>query len=687
MKVSLLFCVTVVPALLSASVLDLSSVVIRHPARENPQQKMAVDELERHLRIICGSKTNVADGCVFVFGRPDGEPTTTAYTWHVKRKGSTVWLWGDDKGTKRLPFYGSAFAVYEFFEHALGVRWVGSGDDDIVFDSERKAELPEDWRIDRMYGFTTALLRRVPVEYGYRLRYAEKRPFKYGHAFRGWQKRYLKDHPEYFCLSRYGTRGLPERQSAFVKLCLSNEATVDRIVGDWQEAGAPKYLNVCPNDGTPGYCFCEGCLKLDADLPGENFYTHKTDRYLNFWNRIVAKVRKVRPDVQVISYIYSYYRFPPRREHIEYPENMIFGMVPSGRDDYLGDLRGWQKAGLRHFFLRPNYTSCRGELPVSLERYLYDTYHRYLEAGSVGFDYDGIFQPYLALEYYVLMRTIDRPELPFEVLVDEFCSQYGAAAKVAKTYFARLRTRADAGRIRTDEQMKEKKMDVLDDSELSSFSINGHTANDLVDDLKLLATAPVGSLSPVEHRRWQKLVDRAAGYPAAFERARMKKAVERPLGPEGWRTSFDLPSYQGWKTRDLKAELTNEDSSFDRWSIRFETQPEKKIALWRQAVPMTPGAKYKLSFDVKFDEGFGGAAGMRVVADGSGRRPLAVKYVRRTSAYWQPAACEFEVPGDVTSATVYFAAGPGGEGQNVWLDNVMLERLSGGMAEADAKNH
>ena len=677
MKRALLLASALVPAILSAGEMDLSSVVIRRRVRENPQQVRAAEELERHLRIVSGSKLGTEGVCTFVFGRPDGEPAPAAYSWHAKRSGSKVWLWGDDRGSKRYPFFGSAFAVYEFFEHALGVRWVGAEDDDIVFESGRKAELPDDWRIDRSYDFKTALLRRMPVEYGCRLRYVEKRPFKYGHAFRDWQKRYLKDHPEYFCLNRYGTRGLPEKQAAFVKLCLSNEATVDRIVGNWQAAGAPLYLNVCPNDGTPGYCFCEGCLNLDADLPGENFYTHKTDRYLNFWNRIVAKARKIRPDVQVISYIYSYYRFPPRRERIEYPENMIFGMVPSGRDDYLGDLRKWQAAGLRHFFLRPNYTSCRGELPVSLERYLYDTYHQYLEAGSVGFDYDGSPKPYLALEYYVLMRTIDRPELPFETLVDEFCSQYGAAAKVAKAYFERLRARADAGRVKTDAQMKAKKMDVLDDSELSSFSVNGHTAKDLADDLALLATAPVDALSPVEKRRWQKLGDRASGYPAAFERARKQTVSERPIGPEGWRASFDLPSFQGWKTRELKAELTNEDSSFDRWSIRFETAPEKKIALWRQGVPVTSGATYSLSFDVKFDEGVK-AAGMRVVAEGGNRRTLVTKYVKRESPNWQPAACTFDVPADVTKLTIYFSAGPGGDGRKVWLDNVMLERGASG---------
>ena len=65
---------------------------------------------------------------------------------------------------------------------------------------------------------------------------------------------------------------------------------------------------------------------------------HLTDRYLNFWNRITARARAIRPDVKVVTYIYSYYRHPPRRERIEYPDNMLFGLVPTMLDDY----RAWK---------------------------------------------------------------------------------------------------------------------------------------------------------------------------------------------------------------------------------------------------------------------------------------------------------------------------------------------------------
>ena len=54
--------------------------------------------------------------------------------------------------------------------------------------------------------------------------------------------------------------------------------------------------------------------------------------------RLCVRARAIRPDVKVVSYIYSYYRHPPRRERIAYPENMVFGIVPLLMDDYRADL-------------------------------------------------------------------------------------------------------------------------------------------------------------------------------------------------------------------------------------------------------------------------------------------------------------------------------------------------------------
>lgn len=148
-------------------------------------------------------------------------------------------------------------------------------------------------------------------------------------------------------MNQDGSRGLPDQLKNRVKLCVSNEAVVDQIISDWQANGAKKYLNVCPNDGTPGFCRCPRCLALDERRENERFLDHLTDRYVNFWNRIAAKAVKIRPDVTLVTYAYSYYRFAPRREKIQYPENILLGLVPMLMEDnrrIMEEAEGWSPA-------------------------------------------------------------------------------------------------------------------------------------------------------------------------------------------------------------------------------------------------------------------------------------------------------------------------------------------------------
>jgi len=528
--------------LVSADMVDLSSAKIVRAKKENPQQKIAADELEKHLGLIAG-RTGDGAGFRFVFGKPSGAKSAP-YTSFAKREGNTIWFWGDDKGQRRYPYYGSAFAVYGFLEKLLGVKWVRPGDDGIVFKKCTQVDIPENWAYEYRYPSETALMRRADPEFGRRMRYAERRPFKYGHAFRNWQKRFLKDHPEYLGLAPDGTRGVIEKYVGREKLCLSNPEVIDVIINDWKAKGAGKYLNLCPNDGTPGYCFCDGCRALDADRPGEPFFHHKTDRYLNFWNRVMAKAVEVNPNVQGITYIYSYYRFKPRRERIQFPDNMLFGMVPSMNDDYQGDYEGFKAAGLKRFFFRPNYLSYRGKLPRGLEKYLYDTFHFYHKEGSFGIDYDGGPSPVKEIEYYVVFRQVAFPELSYDTIIDEWCSQYGAAADTVKAYHARIQKRGDAARAKVAARMKAEMSDVLDDSELSGTVAEAHTLEDFKGDLALLESVDVSKLSSIESKRFSELVAAAKGYidvypevvkesKEAVLRARRWEAEKRRIGAAG----------------------------------------------------------------------------------------------------------------------------------------------------------
>ena len=667
----------------AASEIDITRACMVRARNENPQQKLAADDLAKHLELIAGVRprecgaggalagTNGA-AVVFAFRRPASEPAGAKFTAYAKREGNTIYFWGDDRPARGGPQYGSGFAVAEFLDRFLGVLWVQPGDDGIVYTHRTRCDVPDDWRWERPYPFYTALVRSLDIVWGMRHGYAQKRPFRYGHSFTKWQDMYLKDHPEYFGVNPYGRRGVEGARSRTAKLCLSNDACIDQIIANWKAAHTNQFLNVCPNDGTPGYCHCAKCRALDVRFPGESFYANMADRYLNFWNRVTARAMEVRPDVKVVTYIYSYYRHPPRRERIEHPDNMLFGIVPTFRDDYRAELLAWKAAGMKAntFFLRPNFTAYRGAFPRGQERAIYDCYHLYLENGSFGFDYDGSWAPVMAFDYYVIMRQLSHPDYSFERIEDEFCSQYGACAAAAKAYYARLRERGDRARAAIRERMDAQKNDVLDDSLLSSFAVDGHTEKDLRDDLAFLEGVDASALAGAAKARWERLKAEARGYIKAFAAAERLAKNPPKLGEEGWRASFDAPSLQGWKLRDLVGECSVEAASFDRYSVKLTTRAEGGIGLWLNNTPVTPGAKYSLSFDVKARD-CARSMTMRVAAGG---KTLASRKVDAVAGDWRQGALSFTVPDGVRTASFYLTVGKGEPGRTVYVDNIVLTR-------------
>ena len=323
--------------------------------------------------------------------------------------------------------------------------------------------------------------------------YVERRPFKYGHAFKDWAARFGKTHPDYLGLTPYGTRGIvpegfPKRFLHQSKLCVSNPAVVEQIVSDWKRKGAPAHLCVCENDGLMGFCRCEKCIALDADLPGETFTVHKTDRYLDFWNRVCASAKAVRPDVTVIAYAYSAYRFPPRRVRVEHPDTLALGYVPSLFDDAKADVVAWRKAGLKRFFVRPNYLCNKGVMPRGLERFIYDNYRQMREAGAIGFDYDlyGDGDPPVAFEIYVALRQAVDANVSFEMIERDWCGRFGAAAETARAYYARVRERCTARWPALLADLKRECGDFLDDSHFGAKAFRLHSKADFEGDLVLL---------------------------------------------------------------------------------------------------------------------------------------------------------------------------------------------------------
>ena len=519
-----------------------SVAVENHVTGKQPDD--ALRELALHLSLVSG-KTFVPakenPSLTVVLGeKAPGEGEPEAFTSYGKRVGDRLYLWGDDSEGRP----GTLFAVYGFLEKVLGVVWPMPGDDNIVAPASESLRVLADWswryrpplRCGMMRGgkvprrpvqdrdaeFAPRVLRRTEAQivaseqaiarWKLRQKMLIRERIPFGHAFGTWNAKYRDTHPEYLALQENGKRGTSEgptsRASRHMKLCVSNEAVVDQIVSDYVAAGKPKYWNICPNDGR-FFCRCEKCRALDC-LQNDGERTMQTfeagtmtDRYVNFWNRIARKLVAIRPDVMINTYAYCFYRDPPRRERIAYPDNMCFGMVPSAEDDNLAQIRAWQSKGMKHFKLRPNYLCYRGWVMRGQERFCLENFKMNLREGMIGADYDGSPRGVVtAFECYAIARVMQDPEIAFETVEREFLSLYGKAAPKMKAYYARVRERNEKALDAKRKMKARDKESVLDDSELVKTVADANSREALLEDIKVLDEAlATPDLSPVELKR------------------------------------------------------------------------------------------------------------------------------------------------------------------------------------------
>lgn len=582
-------------------------------------------ELEKHLSLVAGGEVgraerpSAAELTIVLGQKAPGEGDPERHTSYAKLVGSRLYLWGDDN---RCP--GTLFAVYGFLENILGVVWPMPGDANIVAPKTDVVRIPSDWswryrpplRSGMMRGGMTKgkgplkdvhaelvpnALRRSPEQIAqaaenvrrWKLRQKmwirEEMPF--GHAFTTWNDKYRETHPEYLALQKNGERGTSKkgsRDAKYMKLCVSNEDVVDVIVENYVKAGKPKYYNICPNDGYH-FCRCEKCKALDCPQTDDerelkiSKAVNLTDRYVNFWNRIAKKIVAIRHDVMLDTYAYSCYRDPPRRERVEYPDNMCFGMVPSQEDDNLAQIRAWKAKGMKHFKLRPNYLCYKGWIPRGYERFYLENFKMNYREGMIGTDYDGSPRGEVtAFECYAIARAHQNPDITFEQVEREFLSQYGAAAPKMKKYFARVRERNEKALYAKQRHNAGDKEAVLDDSLLVGTVLGANPTEELEKDEAILKEAlDTPGLSEAERRRVRAMAvlprhailtrdfqlsfdsEKTGTMAPDFAEKGLKlldfriKEVQPVITPVNWGSSFRAYPFEVkyWRQKPIKKEL------------------------------------------------------------------------------------------------------------------------------------
>ncbi len=607
-----------------AGEIDLRTARITVADPESKAQKMAAEELEKHLALIAGERHPVAEGYEFVIGRvAPGMDAAKAWESHAFASGKTLYFWGDDRSAGEGG-RGSLYAVYGFLDKVLGVKWVRPGDEGIVFQNRTTVSVPDGWKY-RFYpplekseirvgacpkkrpDFSSYMFKKrfdleiIPSEFmdaftlsrmrpeywafrqwTWRMRLQTRTSISYGHAFTKWNDRFYDTHREYLAMWHGTNRGHSVKsRGKYMHICYSNPGTQNQVISDWLKGGTNEYINVCAADSQTTHCRCEGCRALDADAPGENFLADKSDRQVWFWNRIAEKAIAIRPDVKIVAYIYANYRQPPRRYRIEHPDNFIAGVVPSIYDDSNALIRGWQEKGLKRYFVRPNYLCYKGAMPRGLERYLFEDFKENLKLGMIGVDEDNFkrsFSMVVMFDFYALARVISDPTLTFAEVEREYLSQFGPAAEEMGRYYARVRSRGEASRIAI---MKGGASALArDDGELARAGYTGHSFADLDGDLEVIARAlSCQGLTPAQRRRVEevKLVVEHAKLTLDF----LKKSRVKGGDDDFRAAAARLKEFRIRHANDMR----------EAWPMLFSDKKLEKPLWHRVASPKPPAAK------------------------------------------------------------------------------------------------
>lgn len=504
----------------SAAKIELDPAKVEIIAGPGPVSRFAAEELHKHLAIITGVDVPVASSLepppsrrgsvplvpapqrgrfpIYVGVRPPDDTTpfhNEEARWQITTQ--AVSLYGDDTIAAPQPTVfdtvmryenhaGSLFAVYEFLERYLGVRWTAPGDSGITFEPQATLALPAesgDWTPALNQRHIRSCYREVgdrdpdgievrplvlangDVPYAFilpageflqrrndelvwhrRMRMGRSEPLSYGHAFTQWWRKYGQTHPEYFALNRYGRRepsrdivqGAPER----VKLCVSNPDVVREIVRQHFANGGGPVVDACENDNR-GFCRCAACQAWDVLRPGEEKLDMDqrplTDRYLRFANAVEAEAKKYNPAAKTAFYAYSQYKFPPRREKVADGVLIFFitdQTTPDAQLDAYYD--AWKAAGAKEVYLRPNHLCDDTGLPLGFEENMYDKFQvirRHFPLTGVDYDCSWGMRPVSGIAEYILARTFYAPDRPFSYWENEYCATFGSARPEIRDYY------------------------------------------------------------------------------------------------------------------------------------------------------------------------------------------------------------------------------------------------------------
>lgn len=382
-------------------------------------------------------------------------------TYRLRSEGNSIVIAGNDEGadastnrTKPRSF-PSLWALNRILEEELGVRWLWPGElgthvpkraglqvrfQDTTYQPallQRRLRLGLDYAHTRTGTPALREMEQEAIAWAENHQAGRRGDIRFGHAFGTWWDKFSKSHPDYFAVPPASIPP-PVIQARYAKLRLSNPAIVEEIAREYEQAGAPLYWNVCPNDGSGFDTSPETCAwDIPAGQSPEDIWNARanlTARYIKFWNIVSQRLQKINPDVILCTYAYSSYKSPPPKER-RVEAKLVVGVVPSYYDQELW--KGWADTGSQ-LFLRPNWWNVGANAPYLPLEETYQFIKFAYANGMVGMDMDSIlgFWGTQGLNYYLVARLSTNAELTKEQIMDEYLSAFGQAGPKIAEYFS-----------------------------------------------------------------------------------------------------------------------------------------------------------------------------------------------------------------------------------------------------------
>ncbi|WP_455584640.1 DUF4838 domain-containing protein [Bacteroides sp.] len=382
---------------------------------------------------------------------------------------------------------GTCYAVYDFLENYLGIRFYGPDSLNIIVPKRKGLKLSPVKTVrspmlkyrDGSYSFDWPMMKdqyfnatpeRLQL-FLRRIRFGGEK-WAANHAFTAYQDRFLQKnperpelfesyHPEYFAVGRTG--GPHERQ-----FCYTNRAFIEQVAKDARDYfdGKPlkgeqialgDYFAVVPLDNA-NWCQCEECtrqLAIDKDnIRGEHFNCGTATHYLwNFINNVAKEVKKTHPGKKISALAYHVYAYMP--DDIELEDNISVAPCLHPRNYWAPKM----KENEVDYYKRWIEESKKSQRPVYLWNYLCFPTERGLVQGFnvfPGFNIHevagqikmyakdhvrGIFLCGIGeqLDFYITMKLYDNPALDTDELLNEFFTSYfGKAAKPMRDFYNKI---------------------------------------------------------------------------------------------------------------------------------------------------------------------------------------------------------------------------------------------------------